>query len=272
MDAIKNAWENHFFQVPNAIYDNKELNAYELSLLQYLFRLSNNGEAFPSLKNIAETLQCSVPTVNKTIKSLTKKSYIVKKARKNKNGGQTSNLYILLDPCKRDLVGGVNEIATPTKGGLQPPINEVSTINTKSINTNLQSNVSKSTLDYSNEFEQFWHIYPRKKEKKAASKSFTKARKKNTLEAIIIGTQRYADECELNQTELKFIKHPTTFLNKESFIDILAEMPLPDLRASVDVTSSTNVALKGQVNGKLNAIDHFFKQSNQASVNGHDPQ
>lgn len=255
MDAIKNAWEKNFFQVPNAIYDNKELNAYELSLLQYLFRLSNNGEAFPSLKNIGETLKCSVPTVTKTIKSLIDKLYIVKKSRKNKNGGQTSNIYILLDPSKRGLVGGVNEINAPTKGDLQPPVNEVDTINTKSINTNLQTNAPKQPFDYSEDFQRFWSIYPRKKEKKIASKSFEKAMKEHSLETILTGTQLYADECEFKKTELQFIKHPKTFLNAESFLEVETEIVQPAPQAEYNK----------MIDGKLNQIDVFFQTNGRES-------
>ncbi|WP_077914215.1 helix-turn-helix domain-containing protein [Listeria fleischmannii] len=55
------------------MYDNRQLDVYELSILLYLFRLSNDGEAFPSLKNICETVKVSRPKVSKSIQTLIKK-------------------------------------------------------------------------------------------------------------------------------------------------------------------------------------------------------
>ncbi|WP_445506818.1 phage replisome organizer N-terminal domain-containing protein [Niallia sp. 03190] len=70
---------------------------------------------------------------------------------------------------------------------------------------------------YSNEFEQFWSIYPRKVDKKKALKSFKTAMKNHSLETILDGTAKYAKQVE--KTDKQYIKHPTTFLNNDSFID-----------------------------------------------------
>ncbi|KOP81984.1 hypothetical protein AMS60_05495 [Bacillus sp. FJAT-21945] len=70
---------------------------------------------------------------------------------------------------------------------------------------------------YSNEFEQFWNIYPRKVDKKKAAKSFKTAIKNHPLEIILAGTEKYAKQVE--KTDKQYIKHPATFLNNDSFID-----------------------------------------------------
>ncbi|MDX8291442.1 replication protein [Metabacillus indicus] len=70
---------------------------------------------------------------------------------------------------------------------------------------------------YSNEFEQFWSIYPRKIDKKKAAKSFKSAMRNHSLKKILIGTDMYAKQV-LN-TAKQYIKHPATFLNNDSFID-----------------------------------------------------
>ncbi|EPY9145624.1 helix-turn-helix domain-containing protein [Listeria monocytogenes] len=219
MSDLKNKWTSNFFQVPNEIYDRAELNVYELAILQYLFRLSNNHKAFPSFKKISDTVNCSVPTIIKNIESLIAKGYLSKESRKNKNGSTTSNIYTLLNPYKGDLQGGVKEVYSPYKGDLQPPINDVYTINTNTINTNIQNNNMSASLDYSQEFEAFWKVYPRKKEKKRAYTAFKRAKKKHGVEAIMQGAKLYADESEFKKTEEQFIKHATTFLNNESYLE-----------------------------------------------------
>ncbi|MGM9925163.1 MAG: phage replisome organizer N-terminal domain-containing protein, partial [Bacillus sp. (in: firmicutes)] len=70
---------------------------------------------------------------------------------------------------------------------------------------------------YSNEFERFWSIYPRRIDKKKAVKSFKTAIKKHSLETILSGTEKYAAQSK--KTDKQFIKHPATFLNNDSFID-----------------------------------------------------
>ena len=81
----------------------------------------------------------------------------------------------------------------------------------------LDKEKEKNNNPYSNEFEQFWSIYPRRVDKKKAAKSFKTALKNHSLETILDGTKKYAKQVE--DTEKRFIKHPTTFLNNDSFID-----------------------------------------------------
>ncbi|MFE3973161.1 MULTISPECIES: phage replisome organizer N-terminal domain-containing protein [unclassified Peribacillus] len=87
----------------------------------------------------------------------------------------------------------------------------------KELDIELDKEKDKKNTPYSNEFEQFWNIYPRKVDKKKALKSFKTASKIHSLETILSGTQKYAQQVQ--NTEKQFIKHPTTFLNNDSFID-----------------------------------------------------
>jgi hypothetical protein len=70
---------------------------------------------------------------------------------------------------------------------------------------------------YTAEFEEFWSLYPRKLEKKKALTKFKTVRKNHSLETILEGTKKYAQQ--VKGTESRFIKHPSTFLNNESFVD-----------------------------------------------------
>ena len=78
--------------------------------------------------------------------------------------------------------------------------------------------IPETTTDntYSNEFEQFWTVYPRKVDKKKAAKSFKSVIKNHSIDSIVNGTKKYARQVQ--NTEKKFIKHPATFLNNESFL------------------------------------------------------
>ena len=67
-------------------------------------------------------------------------------------------------------------------------------------------------------FDDFWAIYPRKKEKKRARVSFNRLPKKTQSECID-GVKKYIKQIEIQGTEPQFIKHPSTFINGENWED-----------------------------------------------------
>jgi hypothetical protein len=76
---------------------------------------------------------------------------------------------------------------------------------------------------YSAEFEEFWSYYPRKVDKPKAYKSFKTKFKKHSLETLIDGAKRYSEYVKRIGTDTKYIKHGSTFLNNDSFLDEYAE-------------------------------------------------
>lgn len=104
--------------------------------------------------------------------------------------------------------------------GVNDDINPSSSVQNvgKSTQSKVKEKKVKETIDtYSNEFEQFWNLYPKKLDKKKALKSFTRALKGNSLETILEGTKRYADF--VSGKDPQYTKHASTFLNNDSFID-----------------------------------------------------
>jgi hypothetical protein len=102
----------------------------------------------------------------------------------------------------------------PIKEKLNTPIKEKFKDNTTSFNTTSNKNNA-----YSDEFEKFWSIYPRKVDKKKAYKSFKACIKKHKLEQIIKGTEQYTRMIDLKKTAIDYIKYPATFLNNESYME-----------------------------------------------------
>ena len=74
-------------------------------------------------------------------------------------------------------------------------------------------------LEIEKHFSSFWSIYPKKTDKKRALKTFKVAIKHHPIETILSGTEKYADHVKQNKTESQYIKHATTFLNNESFLN-----------------------------------------------------
>ena len=84
-------------------------------------------------------------------------------------------------------------------------------------------NKTREDEGYSDNFEEFWKIYPRKDDKGMAYKKY-KARLKNGFspEQLRLAANNYAEMCRRNRTEKQFIKQGKTFLSDTTpFVDFL---------------------------------------------------
>ena len=81
-------------------------------------------------------------------------------------------------------------------------------------NINNNVNNSKNAIkNYTEEFETFWKVYPRKKEKAKAYKCFNARLKEGYTEKCLIDAAvEYAKECKQRKTEEIYIKLGATFL------------------------------------------------------------
>lgn len=72
---------------------------------------------------------------------------------------------------------------------------------------------------YSDDFERWWSVYPRKVAKKAAWKAWNAARDKPDADAMVaaVGRQKRSDAWK--QDRGKFIPHPSTWLNQGRWAD-----------------------------------------------------
>lgn len=85
--------------------------------------------------------------------------------------------------------------------------------------------VKEKDSKYTCAFETLWSAYPRKKDKALAYKAY-KARLNDGFseDELETAVKRYADECQRQRTEEKYIKHCSTFLGVNTpFMDYLRE-------------------------------------------------
>jgi len=81
----------------------------------------------------------------------------------------------------------------------------------------------RQNIPHSEEFKKFWKEYPRKIGKQDAHEKWLAAIKGYPPEDIIAAASEYARQCKREKTEDRFIKHPSTFLNKERWKDYCLE-------------------------------------------------
>jgi len=90
-------------------------------------------------------------------------------------------------------------------------------------NKNIKNDKECKRNIYTPSFEDFWKVYPRKKDKGNAFKKFNARLKSGFSEVELIeAAKEYADECRKNHTEERYIKYPATFLSDSTpFLDYL---------------------------------------------------
>lgn len=82
---------------------------------------------------------------------------------------------------------------------------------------------AKTRNSFSCEFEKFWKIYPRKVDKGNAYKKYcARVNSGFSDEELYVAACNYAKECKENNTDIKYIKHASTFLSDTTpFVDYL---------------------------------------------------
>ncbi len=232
----------YFTIVENAILDDLGLTSYEKLGIVALSRFadSKTGECYPSYSTLAAIMKCSRSTVQKTIESLCEKGYIRK--RNNVEGTEhKSNTYVIKSqyeiikkgipphgiPIPPDGTGGIPPDGTP----IPPHGNELEPYNYNH-NELYKNSASDDAVfvpaekptggaqgktgkdEYTADFEAFWKVYPRRREKRRAWRVWQARIKEKVQPSVLITAARaYAASCK--GTEERFLKHAATFLGPD---------------------------------------------------------
>lgn len=90
-------------------------------------------------------------------------------------------------------------------------------------NTNAHQNARVSENDLKNEFENLWELYPNKKSKSKAMKSYIKARSRKqnpvTYEAVKKGIEAYNEHIKKTGVDIQYVKHGSTWFFQECWND-----------------------------------------------------
>lgn len=184
---------------------NKNLSPTALKLYCVLGRFADyeTGMAFPSRDTLAERMGCSGKTIDRAVAELVAGKCIEKVSR----GRYQSALYKVLqvNPDGTHLSDEWTDLSDEgTDLSEREDKNDTITI------TNEREPLEREP--YNEPFDQFWSIYPLKKDKPAGRRAFKSAMKRVSLETILDGAKRYRDD---PNRELQFTKNPSTWLNND---------------------------------------------------------
>jgi len=151
------------------------------------------------------------------------------------NKDQVTALYkALLDVPHSEVVGMFLKHYSLPRGPLTPPSppsdlppDSKDSESEKESEKEKRLSVKPAGLDgaresFQDDFGEWWSAYPRKVEKKVALGKYQAQRRKGvTALTLLTAAKNYAAQCRAKDTELRFIKHPTTFLNQDRWEDHL---------------------------------------------------
>lgn len=177
-----------------------------------------SGQCFPSHNKTAERVGASRSTVRRAIKQLTEQGYLTYVREQRKDGTFTSNRYSL----NLSRGWGHSEpgwaAGEPRWGHSEPPLG--SPVNQQEPPVNPQRTITAHEHEQAPDpFDEFWAVYPRKKEKKRAQTAWKSAVKREPPEGIIAAAKNYAQERNHVKDGEQFTKHASTWLNNDCWED-----------------------------------------------------
>lgn len=198
----------------NRLTDSEKLLFAEITSLsnKYGYCTASNGY-FATLYNVVKE------TISRRISNLTKFGYLKIEIIKEGNEVKQRKMY----PLTQSSIPIDAKINTPIDNSVNTPIDANVKENNTSINITRLNNTSinnNSATDVTHEqFEEWWKLYDRKKDKKISFTRFKSCLKKHSFEQIMQGTREYLKTI----TDKQYQKYPKTFLNNESYMNDYSE-------------------------------------------------
>ena len=161
------------------------------------------NSCYPSYSHIAKIAGLKdTKHIANIVKEFEKLNLLKIQKRYNKDGGNTSNRYVL---TLRGVDNHPMGVETTTPLAHTPP--------------NTKDNTKDDTKDTNDDFLKFWEIYPRKENKALALIKYKIITRKFSSEDILMYLERFLNDLEHKGTEKKYIPHCSTWLSQKRFLD-----------------------------------------------------
>ena len=202
MAVLRKRKKNNFTVIDNDIFKNKELSLKAKGLLCLMLSLPDDWEY--SLEGLVTLSDDGRTSVSNALNELQNLCYF-RREWVYENGRIKGVEYIISEEPMTDELISENMISEN-----QPQL---------STNNNKELKESKTNL-YASEFSELWKLYPNKKGKQAARKSYIKARKEGvSFEDVKNGIEAYSEYIKVKKVSTEYIKHGSTFFSQRSWED-----------------------------------------------------
>jgi DNA-binding transcriptional regulator YhcF (GntR family) len=217
---------------------------------------NSDGTCFPSRATLARLLNISVRSVDRAIDELQEIKAVKVQRRVKEDQGYTSNLYMVITNNPN---AGTDSQQTETNTPLAtkttlPSVSNVPTPSDKNDTLNKAITKQSQETDISpaikiaeeEKFQQFWAIYPKRKDIGKARAALKRALKKADLADILAGAENYA---RMRQgKDPQYTKLPASWLNAQAWMDepdleFVERKPLTARQETVDLIRQAKMRL-----------------------------
>lgn len=205
-------------------YDNELTDKAKLLYSEITALANIEGYCWATNAYFANLYKCHEITISKTISSLEKKGYI--RVEHTKNSFKTlRKIYINANvEVSENAKVEIDENAkTPLSENANLPLSKNANHNITRFNNTRINTLTKNIkpLSIPNEFETLWALYPNKKGKDKAFKSYERARKNkdSMYEIVKNGIEMYKKYINFHGLDKTKIKHGSTWFNQKGWED-----------------------------------------------------
>ena len=199
---------------------------HKLVLLAIADHSDQDGVCWPGIRGLAKKTGLSERTINRTLAEIEMPGMVIIEKRTDSSGRNLSNVYILGIPHEIPATDGGR--VTGCHPGVSKAAGEGDRVSPKGDgvsprrvtgchpNHKIEPSTESPRTEYHKDFVQFWNFYPRKVAKGAALKAWAKVQKEGIPPETILaalGSQHLEDR------EMQFIPHPSTWLNHRRWED-----------------------------------------------------
>ncbi|ANM46997.1 replication initiation protein [Staphylococcus phage vB_SauS_IMEP5] len=202
-----------------SVLKRNDIDAEAKALYSYLSSYAGSDtKAFPGVSLICHDLNFSEKRFQKYRKQL-EDAGVITIERKRTDNGFSKNIYTINHKSVSSHFVPVGKLPV-RKLPVENDVTKNNSIKNNSIKNNNDKNsatnvASELENQLTKEFENWYNLYDKKKDRKAAFTKFKTARKKHSYEEIVKGTKEYLKTI----TDKQYQKYPKTFLNNESYLD-----------------------------------------------------
>lgn len=191
--------------IPREIWLDERLNAMEKIILAEIDSLDNSEDGcWASNEYLAQFCQCSAWKVSSAVSKLVKLGFLK---------------VVSFDGRRRKIKSCLTFFKMQTFENQKADDRKSKEINTNKESKKESISRKRADDDFSQGFDDFWSLYPRKVVKQTARKIWAKLKPDDDLQQTILSDIRRRVKGEWNGKDMQYIPHPSTYLNQRRWED-----------------------------------------------------
>lgn len=212
--------KDHYTMIPNEIARAKDVSPRAIKV--YCFLRSHSAGFRVNVRGIATQLGMGKNSVNAAINDLENLGYVRREWLESDNGLREGIRYKVFESrCPQNEDTGVPDMGNP-KMGIPKIGTHKEDYSFKKTNPKEEQNLKP---EFEAGFDAFWVKYPRKAGKDKAREKYAEALETSTVDELMKSVTVFAEECQHQQTEIRYIPYPGTWLNQKRYLDYLNVAP-----------------------------------------------